>query len=70
MRGTCFGAKNVESISGKLAFDDLAFDNFPIIAGGLLFVFCNPQVDTIGIKSRPLVRRYQFSFLFRLTVCK
>ena len=34
MRGTCFGAKNVESIFGKLAFGDLAFDNFPIISAG------------------------------------
>jgi hypothetical protein len=31
MRGTCFGAKNVERIFGTLAFGDLAFDNFPIM---------------------------------------
>ena len=28
---TCFAAKMIESFYGKLAFDDLAFDNFPII---------------------------------------
>ena len=28
---TCFAAKMIQSFPGKLAFDDLAFDNFPII---------------------------------------
>ena len=28
---TCFAAKMIESFYGKLAFDDLAFDNFPIL---------------------------------------
>jgi hypothetical protein len=30
---TCFAAKLIESFPGKLAFDDLTFDNFPIISG-------------------------------------
>jgi len=29
---TCFAAKMIRSLPGKLAFDDLAFDNFPIIS--------------------------------------
>ena len=28
---TCFAEKMIQSFPGKLAFDDLAFDNFPII---------------------------------------
>ena len=42
MRGTCFGAEDVESMFGKLAFGDLAFDNFLIIH---TFV----QIDAIHI---------------------
>jgi hypothetical protein len=42
MTGTCFGAKNVESILGKLAFGDLAFDNFPSMGR---FVWAKSDVD-------------------------
>jgi len=29
---TCFAAKMIPSFPGNLAFDDLAFDNFPIMS--------------------------------------
>jgi len=49
---TCFAAKLIESFPGKLAFDDLAFDNFPII-------FQDPTNDLIAPPIQ-LCDRYYF----------
>jgi len=56
-RGTCFVPKVLECIFGKLAFGDLAFDNFPIMVGQVRTLHTGEQ----GAMTMTQVRRAQVS---------